>query len=109
MEMNEYQKGALSTAMYPNKGNNIIYPTLGLVGEAGEVAEKVKKIIRDNNGELTNEKKKEIVLECSDVMWYIATLCYELGYDMSDVAQMNLDKLFSRKQRGKLGGSGDNR
>jgi len=109
MELNEYQKLARGTAMYPNIGDNIIYPTLGLVGEAGEIAEKVKKVIRDNGGIVTDDKKTEIAKEIGDVLWYIASLSSELGYGLREIAQMNIDKLYSRKDRGKLTGSGDNR
>lgn len=104
-----YQEFALSTAIYPNQGENLVYPTLGLVGEAGEVAEKVKKIIRDGGGRLTDESRQNVALELSDVCWYMATLASELGYDLSQIFEMNAAKLSSRKERGVLGGSGDNR
>ena len=93
MTLNEYQQHALETAIYPDD-RRIIYPTLGLTGEAGEV---------------TPEKKLEIVKEIGDVMWYCATLARDLGYELDDVAQMNVDKLRSRMQRNHLTGSGDNR
>jgi NTP pyrophosphatase (non-canonical NTP hydrolase) len=109
MTPNEYQTGALQTAIYPNMSNNFIYPTLGLVGEAGEVAEKAKKIIRDGDGTLTPETREKMALELSDVCWYVAVLAYELDYTLEEVMQMNLDKLASRQQRGVLSGSGDNR
>jgi aspartate/methionine/tyrosine aminotransferase/NTP pyrophosphatase (non-canonical NTP hydrolase) len=95
-------------AIYPDD-RRIIYPTLGLTGEAGEVADKVKKVIRDAHEEFTPEKKLEIVKEIGDVMWYCATLARDLGYELDDVAQMNVDKLRSRMQRNHLTGSGDNR
>ena len=98
MTLNEYQQHALETAIYPDD-RRIIYPTLGLTGEAGEVADK----------EFTPEKKLEIVKEIGDVMWYCATLARDLGYELDDVAQMNVDKLRSRMQRNHLTGSGDNR
>ena len=109
MKMNEYQKLARGTAMYPNIGSNFVYPVLGLSGESGEVAEKFKKIIRDNNGIVTEEKKDEIAKELGDVMWYIANICCELNLDMEYVANKNIEKLYSRKERGVLHGSGDNR
>jgi NTP pyrophosphatase (non-canonical NTP hydrolase) len=109
MDANTYQTGALQTAIYPNMSNNFIYPTLGLVGEAGEVAEKAKKIIRDGDGTLTEETRKKMALELSDVCWYVAVLAYELDYTLEEIMQMNLDKLASRQQRGVLSGSGDNR
>ena len=109
MKANEYQTGALQTAIYPNMGQNFIYPALGLVGEAGEVAEKVKKIIRDGDGTLTDPDRDKIAKELSDVCWYVAVLAYELDYSLEDIMQMNLDKLRSRQERGVLAGSGDNR
>lgn len=106
MTLNEYQQKALETAFYPMP---IIYPALGMCGEAGEVADKVKKILRDNNCEFTEEKKHELAKEIGDVMWYCATLANDLGYSLDDIGQMNYDKLHSRQLRGMLGGSGDNR
>lgn len=109
MNFNEYQQQARTTAVYPNIGDNYIYPALGLCGEAGEVAEKIKKIIRDNNGIITYEKNIEIQKELGDVLWYVSNLASELGVDLNRVAQSNLDKLFARKAENKLHGSGDNR
>lgn len=108
MTMNEYQSKALETAVYPQEAQ-VIYPALGLTGEAGEVADKVKKVIRDNNSEFTPEKKLEIAKEIGDVLWYCATLSNDLGFTLEEVAQMNYDKLHSRQQRGVLHGNGDNR
>lgn len=108
MIFNEYQKFACETICYP-KENAVSYTTLGLNGEAGEVAEKVKKIIRDNNGQITEEKAIEIKKELGDVMWYLATLSYELGFDLDSVAEMNINKLRSRAERNKIHGDGDNR
>ncbi|MBQ2392563.1 MAG: nucleoside triphosphate pyrophosphohydrolase family protein [Alistipes sp.] len=108
MTLNEYQAHALETAIYPAE-SRIIYPTLGLTGEAGEVADKVKKIIRDNHKEFTAEKKAEIMKEIGDVLWYCATLSHDLGYTLDEVAQTNVDKLRSRMERSKITGSGDNR
>ncbi len=109
MTPNEYQEAALQTAIYPNQGNNFVYPTLGLVGEAGEVADKLKKVIRDNEGILTASVKEAVAKELGDVCWYVAVLSSELGYDLESILQMNLDKLASRKERGVLSGSGDAR
>ncbi len=106
MTLNQYQHGALETAVYP-EDKRIIYPTLGLVGESGEVAEKVKKVYRDNKSEFTTERKEAIALEIGDVLWYCATLANDLGYSLEEVAQMNLDKLHSRKERGRIAGDGD--
>ncbi|BDF63043.1 hypothetical protein CE91St16_05290 [Alistipes finegoldii] len=108
MTLNEYQQHALETAIYP-ENRRIIYPTLGLTGEAGEVADKVKKVIRDGHEEFSDEKRLEIVKEIGDVLWYCATLSRDLGYELDDVAQMNVDKLRSRMQRHIISGSGDNR
>ncbi len=109
MHGNEYQSRAIETAIYPNQGQNFIYPTLGLVGEAGEVAEKAKKIIRDGDGVLTDSDREKIALELSDVCWYVAVLAHEIDYSLDEIFDMNLFKLASRKERGVLSGSGDNR
>ncbi len=109
MDFNKYQEESKRTAVYPNQGNNYIYPVLGLTGEAGEVAEKIKKIIRDKAGQVSDEDKLELSKELGDVMWYVAQLATEFNLKMSDIAQGNLDKLHSRIKRGVLHGSGDNR
>ncbi len=109
MTFEEYQKQSRRTALYPNIGNNYIYPVLGLCGEAGEVAEKIKKIIRDNGGICSEEKKQEIKKELGDVLWYLSQISTELGLTLDEVATFNLEKLFSRLERGVLQGSGDNR
>ena len=109
MNIWEYQDAALDTAVYPNIGNNIIYPTLGLCGEAGEVSEKVKKIIRDKQGKVSTEDKFELAKELGDVLWYINSFAMELGFSLEDIMIMNITKLQSRQKRDKLSGSGDNR
>ncbi|MBP9864321.1 nucleoside triphosphate pyrophosphohydrolase family protein [Patescibacteria group bacterium] len=109
MTFQEYQLAARKTAVYPNQGSNYIYPTLGLVGEAGEVAEKIKKVIRDEQQVMTPEKIQELSKELGDVLWYIAQLSTELGLDLEDVASGNIQKLQSRLERGVTHGSGDNR
>lgn len=109
MDLNTYQEQARSTAIYPNLGSNIIYPSLGICGEAGEVAEKVKKIIRDDGGVVTDVKRDAIAAELGDILWYVSQLAAEIDYSLEDIAQMNLDKLSSRKERGVIAGSGDNR
>ena len=108
MTINEYQKCALETAVYPEQ-YKVIYPALGLSGEAGEVADKIKKVIRDEDCTVTDEKRKAIAMEIGDVLWYCATLAHDLGYDLDTIARMNYEKLKSRKERGKIGGSGDDR
>ena len=109
MDFDNYQKEARKTAIYPNKGQNFIYPTLGLVGESGEVAEKIKKILRDKNGYLDKKSKLAIKKELGDVLWYLSNLCDELGFSLNDVAKKNLEKLNLRLTRDKISGSGDDR
>jgi NTP pyrophosphatase (non-canonical NTP hydrolase) len=111
MDFTEYQEEAYKTATYPGSGTiqGLTYVILGLNGEAGELAEKLKKIIRDRNGELTAEDIKLFVLEGGDIQWYLAMLCKELDCLLDDMAQANLDKLASRQKRGVLSGSGDTR
>ncbi len=109
MTFEEYQKLSRETAVYPNKGKNFIYPTLGLVGEAGEVAEKIKKILRDGGGLITEEKRMELAKELGDVLWYVAQLGTEIGLSLEQIAGGNLAKLKSRQERGMLHGVGDNR
>lgn len=109
MNFEEYQKLARKTALYPKMGSNYIYPTLGLVGEAGEVAEKIKKILRDDGGIIDETKKLEIMKELGDVLWYLAGLATELGLSLEEVAAANIAKLSSRQSRGVISGSGDNR
>jgi len=108
LEFSTYQKQALTTAVYPGRGEgNFIYPTLGLAGETGEICEKIKKIIRDDGGVISDERKMLLGKELGDVLWYIATLASELGLDMGEIAEGNLEKLAARKEAGKLHGSGD--
>jgi NTP pyrophosphatase (non-canonical NTP hydrolase) len=109
MNFKKYQEKSRKTAIYPNADNNFIYPTLGLAGEAGEVAEKIKKVIRDKDGVLDDEKRKEIEKELGDVLWYVSQLASELGLSLEEVAEKNIEKLYSRMDRGKLGGEGDER
>ena len=109
MDLNEYQIKAQETALYPGIGSNPIYPTLGLAGEAGEVAEKVKKIIRDRGGIFDKESIEGLKQELGDVLWYVSQLGAELGLELEDIATSNLDKLSSRLSRGKLHGEGDRR
>lgn len=107
MTLNEYMQAALETAVYPEE-YRIIYPALGMTGEAGEVADKVKKVIRDY-GSFTDDWKREIVKEIGDVMRSCAVLANDLGYTLEEVGIMNIEKLKSRKERGVIGSSGDNR
>jgi NTP pyrophosphatase (non-canonical NTP hydrolase) len=87
----------------------IVYPTLGLVSEAGEVAGKVKKIFRDRGGIMGDTEREALVLELGDVLWYVSELCTQLGVDLEDVASANIAKLRSRTDRGMMSGDGDSR
>jgi NTP pyrophosphatase (non-canonical NTP hydrolase) len=108
-DFDSYQKACKKTAVYPDIGKNFTYPTIGLMGEAGEVANKVKKLIRDDAGKISKERREEIKAEIGDMMWYIAQLSTELGLNLSKVAEYNLEKLAKRQKENKLHGSGDNR
>ncbi len=107
MNFSEYQKQAWTTAMHPNAGNNYLYPTLGLAGEAGEVANKIKKIERDHGGVVTDEVRAIVGAEMGDVLWYLACLATELKLDLDVLARENIEKLASRKERNTLVGNGD--
>lgn len=109
MNLNEYQDKSKETAIYPNQGSNYIYPTLGLVSEAGEIAGKIKKVIRDDDGIISEEKMEDIKKELGDVLWYVAQLATELKIPLNDVAEYNIEKLQSRMERGVIKGSGDER
>ena len=90
-------------------GKNLYYPSLGLAGEAGEVCEKIKKIMRDDGGQVTSIKKDAIAKELGDVLWYVSNLASELELDMEQIAHANIQKLFDRMKRGVIKGSGDDR
>lgn len=107
-DMTVYQEAALSTAIYP-PDLRFAYPTLGLVGEAGEVANVVKKVFRDDGGMIQKHTADKIADELGDVLWYVAVLAAEIGVDLADLAERNLIKLRSRQARGVLGGEGDER
>jgi NTP pyrophosphatase (non-canonical NTP hydrolase) len=108
MEINHYQRMAHLTAKYPAE-RALEYLVLGLASEAGEVAGKLKKVIRDDDGEMGSDKRCQLVNEVGDVLWYIAEIATTLNTSLSVVAQENLDKLSSRDARGVIGGSGDSR
>ena len=97
------------TARYPQAGSNPIYPTLGLCGEAGEVADKVKKVLRDHQGAFDDAMVDDLRLELGDVLWYVAQLATELELDLAEIAEANLAKLASRAARNVIAGSGDRR
>lgn len=109
MDFNSYQKRTRKNAIYPDKDNNFVYPALRIAGEAGEVSEKVKKILRDNGGRVSKRGKEEIAKELGDILWYIAQLATELDLSLNEIARLNIKKTESRKKRNKLKGSGDNR
>ncbi len=109
MTFDEYQHQSRVTAVYPDAGKNYVYPSLGLVSEAGEVAGKVKKVLRDEGGVFSAERKDQVAAELGDVLWYIAQIATELGLSVDAIAAQNMEKLLSRMDRGKLSGSGDNR
>jgi NTP pyrophosphatase (non-canonical NTP hydrolase) len=110
MKFDEYQKRALTTVLTTDdQFKDMLHWVLGINGESGEIAEKVKKIIRDKNGQVNDADKQDLAKEIGDVLWYLAVFADQLGVSLEDIAQQNLDKLQSRKKRGVLGGSGDNR
>ncbi len=109
MNFNNYQTKSRKTAKYPAIGHPVIYPTLGLVNEAGEVAGKVKKIFRDKGGVIGEAEREALKSELGDVLWYIAQVCTELGLSLDDVAEHNIAKLYDRLERGTIKGDGDNR
>ena len=106
MNFNEYQKLARSTAVYPEE-HKVVYPALGLCGEAGEVADKIKKTIRGDSS--LDEVTGNIADELGDVLWYLAILADDLGVELEDVAKWNVDKLQRRMKSNKINGDGDNR
>jgi len=106
--MNRYQKIAIAMKEY-GVGTEIVYPALKLNGEAGEVAEKVGKVLRDNQGIFTDEIKLAIAHELGDVLWYIAALSQDIGFTLDEVANLNVKKIKSRRKRSKVHGEGDNR
>lgn len=114
MTFEEYQKGALSTDLFGGKpqpitSNAFLAKLLGLVGETGEIADKFKKMYRDNNGEISEQQIADMKKELGDVLWYVAVVGAYLGLSLEEIAELNLEKLQDRKSRGVLRGSGDNR
>ena len=113
MNFNDYQKKAITTDTFGGNGDvsdpAFITKVLGLVGEAGEVAEKFKKVLRDKGGVLSEPDKAEVIKELGDVLWYMSSITHYLGVPLQDVAEGNLEKVLSRKSRGATHGSGDNR
>lgn len=109
VDFDGYQRASRATAIYPDLGKNIIFPTLGLAGEAGEVAEKIKKVWRDRNGQPTREDRQAIAKEMGDVLWYVAQLATELHVSLNEIVSRNLEKITGRKRAETLHGAGDDR
>jgi NTP pyrophosphatase (non-canonical NTP hydrolase) len=105
----DYQRESRKTHRLVSTDHPIVYPTLGLTNEAGEVAGKVKKIFRDHTGQINDQDREALKQELGDVLWYLAQICTELDLSLQEVAEANLTKLFSRLERGAIGGSGDDR
>jgi NTP pyrophosphatase (non-canonical NTP hydrolase) len=105
----DYQAESRKTAVYPDLDDNPVYLALGLCGEAGEVAENIKKMLRDDEGKLTHDRQERLMNELGDVLWYLAQLATELKVPLNFVAEKNIAKLKSRSERGVLHGSGSNR
>ena len=109
MNFTDYQTKSRMTAQFPSIGHPVIYPTLGLVNEAGEVAGKIKKVFRDKGGEINEETRSALKAELGDVLWYLAQVATELDLSLDEIAEYNIDKLMDRLERGKIKGDGDNR
>ena len=109
MNFTDYQTRSRKTAKYPSIGHPVVYPTLGLTNEAGEVAGKIKKIFRDKSGIISAADREALKGELGDVLWYLAQVCTELEISLDEVAGHNLEKLLSRLERGMIGGDGDTR
>lgn len=109
MDFNQYQKESRKTWNLVSTDHPIVYPTLGLVNEAGEVAGKIKKIFRDKDGKIGAADREALKYELGDVLWYLVQICTELDLDLEEVAEANIDKLSSRLNRGVIQGEGDQR
>ncbi len=113
LTLSQYQERAMKTADYPLLGENLLYPAIGCGEEAGEILGKVKKLWRNHgktsNKDLTSDERSAIVKEVGDNLWYLAAMCSELGVSLDLVANINLQKLADRKERGVIKSEGDNR
>jgi len=109
MNFTDYQQKAKATAKYPVIGHGVIYPTLGLTNEAGEVAGKIKKVFRDKDGIISDETREALKAELGDVLWYLSQVATELNLSLDEIAEHNIAKLLDRQARGKIQGEGDNR
>ena len=104
-----YQQASRKTWGEISMDSPIVYPTLGLVNEAGEVAGKIKKIFRDKGGNISPEDREALKDELGDVLWYLTQICTELDLTLQEVATANIEKLYSRLERGQIRGEGDTR
>jgi NTP pyrophosphatase (non-canonical NTP hydrolase) len=109
MNFTDYQTKSRATAKYPVIGHGVVYPTLGLANEAGEVAGKIKKVFRDKDGLIGDETRQALKAELGDVLWYLSQVATELDLSLDEIAEHNLAKLLDRQARGKIQGDGDNR
>lgn len=109
MNFNDYQTKSRKTAKYPTIEHAVIYPTLRLVNEAGEVAGKIKKVFRDQDGQINEETRDALKAELGDVLWYLAQVATELDLSLDEIAEYNIAKLMDRLERGKIRGDGDHR
>lgn len=111
MEFKHYQNQSRRTAIYPGQNTQagLLYTVLGLCGESGEIADHVKKMLRDDSGVITSERLENLTKELGDVLWYMSQICFELGISLETVATRNLAKLRKRQRENALGGSGDDR
>jgi len=109
MDFKTYQNLSRKTAVYPKIGKKFIYPLLGLIGETGEVFEKFKKLFRDKKGRVNKNFLKDIEYELGDILWYLSNLASDLGLSLEEIAKKNIEKIFDRKKRNKIHGSGDYR
>ena len=108
-DFQSYQRESRKTWGPVSTDSPLVYPTLGLANEAGEVAGKIKKIFRDKGGQVSEEDREALKLELGDVLWYLTQICTELNLTLQEVAAANLEKLFSRLERGQIHGDGDTR
>jgi NTP pyrophosphatase (non-canonical NTP hydrolase) len=111
MTLDLYQREARKMAVYPGRGTHegLVYTTLGLAGEAGELANHLKKVLRDDGSKLTPERRKAILGELGDILWYVSQCAREMGFTLDEVGKANLEKLQSRTVRDRIRGSGDHR
>jgi NTP pyrophosphatase (non-canonical NTP hydrolase) len=113
MQLEEYQRRASETAIYHKNAKTMMgrlcYVALGLTGEAGEFANKIKKLIRDNKGHLIDTETEPLARELGDTLWYVSQAAAEIGWSLESIAKLNLDTLADRAARGKIGGKGDER